>query len=200
MSSTNSCVEAISSTSFRDITAREWDVLVSQGQHAYVNNAGDAFIQLLEGQRNNPSLGLPVNNYEHSLQCATRALQGGEDEEFVITALFHDIAQDFEPFSHDKMAAALLRPFLSPENLWIVAHHQVFQLSFRVNSRFDTGACERYRHHPYYERALYFCEHFDQNCFDPDFVSEPIEHFIPMVKRHFTRVMRTKVEQLGLST
>ncbi|MGI9333341.1 MAG: HD domain-containing protein [Gammaproteobacteria bacterium] len=196
----NPSVERVSATSFRDATAAEWDLLVSQGQRAYVENAGDAFIQLLESQRNNPSHGLPVNNYQHSLQCATRALQNGEDEEFVITALFHDIAQDFEPYSHDKMAAAMLRPFLSPENLWIVAHHQVFQLSFRVHSRFDTRACERYREHPHYERALHFCEHYDQNCFDPDFPNEPIERFIPLVKRQFTRVMRARVEMLGLAT
>lgn len=186
-------METVTATSFLNATAQDWEYLARQGSESYVAHAGEAHLQLLEAQRDNPTYGWQVNNYQHSLQCATRALQSGETEEFVITALFHDLAQDFYPYRHDEMAAKLLEPYLSEENLWIVAHHQVFQLSFRVNSRFDTDACKRHADNPYYERALYFCEHYDQNCFDPTFEHLPLEHFVPMVKRHFADVMRRHI-------
>lgn len=180
----------IHARSFREASAEDWETVVAQGQRDYVENAGLAHLQMLEAQRDNPVRGFPVNNYQHSLQCATRALRAGEDDEFVITALFHDLAQDFFPYAHDRMTAALLAPYLGKENLWIVAHHQVFQLAFRTHSRFDTTACEKHREHPYYERALYFCEHYDQNCFDPGYDHEPLETFAPLVRRHFAGVMR----------
>ncbi len=185
--------ETIRATSFRDATAAEWEALVERGNEAYVEYAGDAHLQLLEAQRDNPTAGWNVNNYQHSLQCATRALRAGEPDEFVITALFHDLTQDFFPYSHDKMAARLLEPFLSEENVWIVEHHQIFQLSFRTHSRFDTKACERYRDHPYFEKALYFCEHYDQGCFDPNYDHEPLETFAPLVKRHFAAAMQGQI-------
>lgn len=184
----------VAATSFRETSAEEWDFVARRAQSAYVDGAGDAFLQLLESQRHNPSLGWQVNNYQHSLQCATRAMQAGEDDEFVITALFHDIAQDFEPYSHDKMAAALLAPYLGERNLWVVAHHQTFQLSFRTQSRYDTRAHERHRGHPHYEHAMYFCEHYDQNCFDGRFEHYPLETFVPVVKRHFAAVMRERIQ------
>jgi hypothetical protein len=35
--------------------------------------------------------------------------------------------------------------------------------------------------------AVYFCEHSDENCFDPDYPSLPLEHFAPMVREVFSR-------------
>ena len=35
-----------------------------------------------------------------------------------------------------------------------------------------------------------FCEKYDQNCFDPDFESLPIEFFEPMVRRIFSQEPR----------
>jgi predicted HD phosphohydrolase len=183
----------VTARSFREASAEDWETLVAAGQRAYVEDAGEAFLQMLEAQRDNASHGWMVNNYQHSLQCATRALRAGEDDEFVITALFHDIAQDFYPYAHDRMSAALLAPYLGEENLWVVENHQVFQLAFRTHSRFDIHACEKHSGHPYYERARYFCEHYDQNCFDPDYPHEPLETFAPIVKAHFAAVMRSQI-------
>lgn len=187
-------MEKVTATSFREASAQDWEVLVAQGQQAYVDGAGDAFLQMLEAQRHNDGHGWPVNNYQHSLQCATRAARAGEDDEFVIMALFHDLAQDLFPYAHDRMTATLLEPYLSEANHWVVANHQVFQVHFRTHSRFDTQACMRHRGHPHFERAMYFCEHYDQNCFDPDYAHEPLEFFAPMVKAHFTPVMQRALQ------
>lgn len=183
----------IDATSFRDATAEDWETLGQHAEHNYVAQAGDAHLQMLEAQRDNPSNGLAVNNYQHSLQCATRALEAGEEDECVIAALFHDLAQDFFPYDHDAKTASLLAPYLSKPYLWVIGHHQVFQLSFRTHSRYDTRAHERYRDNPNYERTLHFCEHYDQNCFDPDFVHAPLSTFAPIVNKHFQAVMRDRL-------
>ena len=180
-------------TSFREMSADDWACLGAQSARDYVDNAGDAYLQMLAAQANNASHGLPVNNYQHSLQCATRAMEAGEEDECVIAALFHDLAQDFFPYDHDAKTAALLAPYLSAPWLWVVAHHQVFQLSFRDHSNYDRKAHLKYRDHPHFERALRFCEFYDQNCFDPDFVHAPLDTFAPMVKRHFAAVMRERL-------
>jgi len=186
-------MKTVQATSFLTASAADWDAAVEIGNRHYVATAGEAVLKLLKGQKDDPKHGWQVNNYQHSLQCATRALRQGEDEEFVVCALLHDVGQELDPFSHDKIAAQILRPFVREINHFVVENHQVFQLRFRVNSKFDLDACEKYRGHPGFEKALYFCEHYDQNCFDPEYDHLPIETFEPMVRRMFSRVMETRL-------
>ena len=186
-------MKTVQATSFLTASAADWDSAVEIGNRHYVATAGEAVLKLLKSQKDDPKHGWQVNNYQHSLQCATRALRQGEDEEFVVCALLHDVGQELDPFSHDKIAAQILKPFVSEINHWVIENHQVFQLRFRINSKFDLDACEKYRGHPGFEKALYFCEHYDQNCFDPEYDHLPIERFEPMVRRMFSRVMEKRL-------
>jgi predicted HD phosphohydrolase len=187
-------MQAIAATSFLDATEEDWRNAIAFGRRHYVETAGEAALKLLESQKDDPAHGWGVNNYQHSLQCATRALKAGEDEEYVVCTLLHDLGQELDPFGHDKLAGTMLRGFVSAENCWMVANHQVFQLHFRINSPFDTRACEKYRGHPAFERTLRFCERYDQNCFDPAYEHLPLATFAPMVRRVFQRGM---AKQLG---
>lgn len=190
-----SSMTPIKATSFREASAEEWETAIVLGSRHYQNNAGVAALALLASQRDEPSSdGWPINNYQHSLQCATRALRNGESEEFIVCALFHDIAQELDPLGHDKISGALLKPFVSAEHHWMVQNHQAFQLHFRTHSRFNTRAVDQFRDHPYYTKTLYFCEHYDQNCFDPGYDSLPLETFAPMVRRLFSRAMQRRIK------
>ena len=40
---------------------------------------------------------------------------------------------------------------------------------------------------PHYEACKYFCEHYDQTSFDPDYDTLPLETFEPMVYRIMSR-------------
>ena len=42
----------------------------------------------------------------------------------------------------------------------------------------------------YYEACVNFCANYDQNCFDPDYPTLPIENFIPMMGELFSRESR----------
>lgn len=130
--------------------------------------------------------GFRVTRKEHSLQSATRALADGRSEEYVVAALLHDIGDLLAPFNHGEMMDAVLKPFVSPELCWIVRHHGVFQLHYYGHlTGEDRDARERYRDHHWFDACAEFCERYDQNCFDPEYESLPLEHFEPMVRRVF---------------
>ena len=181
---------AVAATSFRTATEQDWEYVTRLGREVIEREAGRAVMDLLRSQKDVPAHGWQVSNYQHSLQAATRALHNGETEEYIVCCLLHDVTQDLNPYNHDKSAGDLLRYHVSDENHWIVANHQIFQLSFRDHSKFDKTACERFRGHPYFEAALRFCELYDMNCFDGAYEHLPIETFEPMVHRVYEKGVR----------
>ncbi len=130
--------------------------------------------------------GYQVSRKVHSLQSATRALRDGRSEEYVVAALLHDIGDMLAPYTHGEMVAAVLKPYVAPEICWIVKHHGVFQLYHYAHATGgDPDARDAYAGHQWFDACAEFCELYDQNCFDPDAESLPLEHFAPMVRRVF---------------
>ena len=130
----------------------------------------------------------PINRYEHSLQSATLAYHDGASEELIVAALFHDIADHVTPYNHAEGAATILKPFVSAKTYWIVKHHGVFQgVYFWHHIGRDRNARDKYKDHKWFSDCAYFCEHYDQLAFDPDFENLPLEFFMPIVNRIFTR-------------
>ncbi|MCU0267842.1 MAG: HD domain-containing protein [Acidimicrobiales bacterium] len=126
----------------------------------------------------------PVDRLEHSLQTATRALRDGRDEEYVVCALLHDVGESLGPFNHGEVIAAVLRPFVSEANHWMLEHHPVFQVYFYgTHLGIDPDAREAYRSSPYFDRTAEFCALYDEVSFDPDYDSEPMSTFEPLVRR-----------------
>jgi predicted HD phosphohydrolase len=133
-------------------------------------------------------MGYQIDRYQHSLQTATRALRDGADEETIVIALLHDIGDILAPWNHSDLAAAILQPYISPDNHWLVQHHGVFQGYYYFHhTGGDRFARERYRGHPMFERTAEFCERWDQTSFDPSYDTLPIAAFEPMVRRLFAR-------------
>ncbi len=132
--------------------------------------------------------GYPVSRLGHSLQAATRAERDGADEELVLGALVHDIGDELAPYNHAEVAAAIVRPYVRAEVTWIIAQHGLFQNYYYVHHfGGDRHARERLREHPWYERCVHFCAAWDQSSFDPDYPSQPLAHFEPLVRKIFTR-------------
>lgn len=130
------------------------------------------------------SAGYQISRLDHSLQAATRAHRAGEDEEKIVCVLLHDIGDHLAPANHSEVAAAVLRPYVSDKNYWIVKHHGVFQGFYYFHHvGMDPHARERWKDHPYYQATVDFCENYDQCSFDPDYDSLSLEFFEPMVRR-----------------
>ena len=129
-----------------------------------------------------------ITRLGHSLQTATRAERDGADDETIVCALLHDIGDVIAPANHSQIAAALLAPYVSEKNHWIIKHHGVFQgyYYFHFYGQ-DRDARERFRDHPYYDACVEFCARWDQASFDPDYPTEPLEHFEPLVRELFAK-------------
>lgn len=88
--------------------------------------------------------------------------------------------------NHSEFAAALLRPFLSEANAWIVEHHGLFQGYYYMHHLgLDRNERDRYRGHPHFQACVDFCDRWDQRSFDPQFETMPLAAFEPLVHRLF---------------
>lgn len=143
-----------------------------------------AHLKVLEGDYG----GFPVDRYTHSLQTATRALKAGCDEEYVVCALFHDVGDTLGTYNHFDIAAAILKPFVSEANLWMVQHHGIFQgYYFFHHLGLDRNLREQFRGHPHFARTEEFCALYDNPAFDPKAETLPMSEFEPMVRRVFAQ-------------
>lgn len=129
-----------------------------------------------------------ISRLDHCLQTATRAERDGADDETIACALLHDIGDVLAPANHSQAAAALLAPYVSEKNHWIVKHHGLFQGYYWFQYYdLDRNARDEYREHEYYDACVEFCERWDQPSFDPDFDTLPLEHFAPLVRELFSK-------------
>ncbi|NQZ96074.1 MAG: phosphohydrolase [Myxococcales bacterium] len=141
-------------------------------------------LKLLAGETG----GYAVDRLTHSLQSATRAERDGRDEEYVVCALLHDIGDTLACANHSELAAVVLEPFVSEKNHWIVKHHGIFQgYYFFHHLGLDRHLRDRYKENEHWKETVEFCGRYDQNCFDSDYDTLPIDHFIPQVERVFAQ-------------
>lgn len=172
-------------TKMEEGTQGDWDIIRGS---AVDFNKGLAervvdHLKILDGDYG----GFPVDRYEHSLQTATRAWRDGRDEEYTVCALLHDIGDTLGSMNHPDIAAAILKPFVSEENLWMVANHGVFQgYYFFHYLGLDRDLRDNFKDHEYYDHCEEFCRKYDQTAFDSSYDSEPIEFFIPMIEKVFS--------------
>ncbi len=136
--------------------------------------------------------GFPVDRLTHSLQTATLAHDDGRDEEYVVCALLHDIGDTLGSYNHPDVAAAILKPFVSEDNHWMVEKHGIFQgYYFFHHVGMNRDMREGFRDHPWFARTEEFCARYDGPAFDPGRASRPLAFFEPMVRRVFARPTRS---------
>ena len=171
---------------FEESTAEDWALITPQTQVAQSYVPHRVLEQL--GYLRNDYGGFPVDRLEHSLQTATRAQRDGRDDEYVLCALLHDIGDALSPLNHPAIGAAILEPFVSEQNHWLVAHHGIFQgYYFWHYVGRDRHARDSYRDVPYFEYTAEFCAKYDQVAFDSEYRSEPLEHFEPLIHKFLGR-------------
>ena len=163
-------------------TAEDW-MTIARASQPYAMELPErliAHLKLLAGDCG----GFAVDRLEHSLQTATRAHKDGRDEEYVVCALLHDIGDLLLPASHAELGAAILKPYISDENHWMLEHHGIFQgYYFFHHLGLDRDMRDQFRGHPAFERTAQFCHLYDQNSFDPAYDTMPLDAFVPMMRR-----------------
>ncbi|SFN19346.1 HD domain-containing protein [Variovorax sp. OV329] len=195
-----SSVSAPPRTSFSRMdqsTREDWQILGAEFMHLAGQLPGRviAHLKLLQGDFG----GFPIDRLQHCLQTATLAQRDGRDEEYVVCALLHDIGDTLGSYNHPDIAAAILQPFVSEENLWMVKHHGIFQGHYFFHHiGMDRDMREQFKDHPCYERTAEFCALYDNPAFDAGADTLPIGHFEPMLRRVFATPRRSvyKTESL----
>ncbi len=175
-------METVSFSKMEDGTAEEYaflETLYTKCSHDLPDRV-IGFLKQMQGDR----LGYQIDRYDHSLQSATRAERDGADEETIVCALLHDIGDVLSPDNHSQVVAAILQPFISERNFWILKHHGLFQGYYyfhHINK--DRNIREKFKDHHFYQACVDFCFKWDQCSFDPNYDNLPLEHFEPMVRR-----------------
>ena len=147
-----------------------------------------AHLKLLEGDYG----GFPIDRYAHSLQTATLALKGGRDDEYVVCALLHDIGDTLGSTNHADVAAAIVKPFVDEPYHWMVEQHAVFQGYYYFHYLgLDRDMRDAFASSPHYDLCAEFCQEYDQNSFDPDYPTMPLEEFEPSLRSFFARPKRS---------
>ncbi|WP_067873145.1 HD domain-containing protein [Nocardia vermiculata] len=182
-------------TRMDDATVAEMELIKSEATQHRRDHWLTTVLGLLESMKGH-TFGYRVDRYEHSLQSATRAHREGARTDLVMAALLHDIGDDLCPDNHSEVAAAILQPVLDDEAVWIVKHHGVFQTyHYGEKLGMPTDSRERYRDSPYFDSCAHFCAAWDQESFDPDYDTEPLEFFLPMLEEVFARPARPRGDQ-----
>ena len=183
----------VDKASLDEFNRADWAVINRQRGHYMAEQQAVQALRLLTASRDDPTFGYAVNNYRHCLQSATLAMNAGLDEETIAVALLHDVGFIVCPQTHEEFAAALLGPYISEANLWMLRHHAEFQTHhIHGYPGIDPKARERWRGHEHFEWTAEFVDRFDQRAIRSDFIEHPIEVFEPIVKRLFSRRPRVQ--------
>ncbi len=196
-------MDTVAFTQMIDGTKEEYEFL-SRLEKPYIARTAQRVMAELARQGEDSLSGYKISRLEHGLQAATRALRDKADIDWVVGALLHDIGDGLAPLNHDRFAAEIIRPYLRQEVTWVVKHHGIFQTYFYGHHYgWDRNARDQYKGHRYFQSCADFCERWDQKSFDPDYKTESLAFFKPMVEKVFAhkafdkRVLR-KGEVIGL--
>jgi len=169
-------------TRMEDSTQADWALILPEAMkmaRSLPDRVMD-HLKLLEGDFG----GFPIDRLSHCLQTATLAEADGRDEEYIVCALLHDIGDTLGSYNHPDIAAAILKPFVSEANLWMVQHHGIFQgHNFFHHIGLDRDMRDQFAGHPHAERTAEFVARYDNPAFDSAAPTRPLSHFEPMLRR-----------------
>ena len=179
--------EHVNFVNMKDGTREEYELL-ARLEKPYLALTADRVLEELKRAGEATLEGYKITRLQHGLQSGTRALRDGADLDWVVGALLHDIGDGLAPQNHDKMSAEVIRPFVRWDVAWTVEHHGIFQMLYYGNHYgWDRNARDQFKDHPVFDNCAEFCERWDQSSFDPDYPTETLEIFEPMVREVFGR-------------
>jgi predicted HD phosphohydrolase len=165
-------------------TQGEWQQIIVE-TIAYEEGMADRVLAML-AQLEQLTVGFAVDQLVHSLQTATRAEEAGATTEVVVASLCHDIGKTVSVMNHPRVAAEILRPYVSDDTYHMILAHQDFQgRHYYEYIGQNTEARQKYEGQPWFALAEQFADDWDQISFDPDYPTKPLSHFEPMVREVF---------------
>jgi predicted HD phosphohydrolase len=167
--------------SFTESTKEDWQLIAGETMKFMVALPDRILqhMQLLNGDYG----GFPIDRLQHCLQSAELAAEAGEDDEYVVCALLHDIGDTLGSYNHADVGAAILQPFVSEANHWMVKHHGIFQgYNFFHHLGMDRNMRDKFKDSGYYEHTERFIAKYDNPAFDASKPKLELALFAPLVK------------------
>jgi predicted HD phosphohydrolase len=177
-----STTEAGTFTRMDESTAEQWAVI---GKETLENQprVAEAMLDLLR-RLEGITDGFATNQLVHALQTATMAEQAGADEEMVFASLMHDVGKVISVFNHPAIAAEMIRPYVRDDVYNTIKYHQDFQgRHYYHHFGKSRELRDQYRDEPWFGLCEQFTDDWDQQAFDPDRETYPLEHFEPLVRK-----------------
>lgn len=169
-------------SSISQSSREDWQVIIGE-QMQFMSGLPERILthmELLSGDYG----GFPIDRLQHCLQTAELAAEAGEDDEYVVCALLHDIGDTLGSYNHADVAAAILQPFVSEANHWMLKHHGIFQgYNFFHHLGMDRDMRDRFKAEAHYAHTARFIEKYDNPAFDASKPTLSLELFAPLVRK-----------------
>lgn len=173
-------------TKMSDSTVEDWRGIMDE-QLSFLKKLPDRILSHMK-LLNDDYGGFPVDRLQHCLQTAELAAQAGENDEYIVCALLHDIGDTLGSTNHADVGAEILQPFVSEANYWMIKHHAVVQgYNFFHYIGLDRNLRDNLSTHQHYERTQRFVDKYDDLAFDASKPKLNIELFEPMVRKVMAR-------------
>ena len=183
-------MKKVSFTEMKNGTKEDY-LFLDKHEKDFASKTADRILKFMSGLTETLE-GYQVSRLEHSLQSATRAYNNGESEEMIVAALLHDIGDILAPANHADFAATLLEPYISEKNFWILKHHGIFQGYYFFHFLgLDRNMRDNFKDNEHWRDCAEFCAKYDQNSFDPDYDTLPIETFVPMLEKVLSKTKKS---------
>lgn len=176
-------------------TQEDWNLIARESMKALAQLPDRIIthLHLLEGDMG----GFPIDRLQHCLQTAELAASAGEDDEYVVCALLHDIGDTLGSANHADVSAAILEPFVSDENHWMVKHHAIFQgYNFFHYLGMDRNMRDQFKGTENYDRTEAFIRCYDDPAFDAAKPALTIAPFEKMLRSVFEKPTKTVYQGL----
>ena len=132
------------------------------------------------------TLGFGTNQLHHALQTATMARKAGASDEMILISLIHDMGKVINVPNHGQICAEIIKPYVSDDAYNIIRTHQDFQGEHYYHYLGKPRDLRKnYENESWFEKAKQFTDEWDQAAFDPEYDTEPLESFIPLIKKFF---------------
>ena len=133
------------------------------------------------------TLGFGTNQLHHALQTATMARKAGASDEMVLISLIHDMGKVINVPNHGQICAEIIKPYVSDDAYHIIRTHQDFQGEHYYHYLGKPRDLRKnYENESWFEKAKQFTDEWDQAAFDPEYDTEPLEYFIPLIQKFFS--------------
>ena len=163
-------------------TAEQWAHI---GRRTSKNQprVADRILTLLEAMADIGD-GFITDQLTHSLQTATMAERAGADDEMVFASLCHDIGKAISVPNHGAISAEIIKPYVRDDVYQTILNHQDFQgRHYYHHFGAPTDLREQFRDETWFSLCEQFTDDWDQQAFDPDYDTLPLDHFEPLVRK-----------------